>query len=488
MHNVAKFKRRDWRSHLCLRPWKLSKRDNPVALVRQHFVNFHQYFDSGRDIEEHSMIEKPGGVASSKNSVQVADDVTRTPPPTSCRFSIYADNAPKPVQETCASNGSNTEPAVVVPSPSASTLSPAMLVDNNNVLNKDTADTILAAFQNRDMEKFPLLKHEESLLELLIMDGNTIRLSTTQIMEPLLKGKENGSLLADHELRLLGQLAYKGFKSIDCENKRLVLKSFERYNPFQIARVPEMYGGQTDNKMSMKKSHDRHVDTAAQWMDHLPGSFGDELMISFCLEKKKEMKALIARHHPGIYRLNATETLVLQSFVSLNEKQIDKLGRVSFHLLGLRLLAPRQQRIDLKNSYIMTHFTSLQHHNVVMEKKVKAGKKDTVMRDTYVTVNKIDPLECVAVKMESLVQGKKLLPSKSRYKQHWHIYMGFEDSVAWALKFDAGGGSTKGTINPVNVERPQSQNHIMPILEFGGGVKDTDSNMRKACFKKGDMV
>ena len=136
----------------------------------------------------------------------------------------------------------------------------------------------------------------------------------------------------------------------------------------------------------------------------------------------------------------------------------------------------------------MTHFTSLQHHNVVMEKKVKAGKKDTVMRDTYVTVNKIDPLQCVTVKMESLVQGKKLLPSKSRYKQHWHVDLDFTDSVAWALKIDAGGRSTKGTINPVNVERPQSQNHIMPILEFGGGVKDTDSNMRKACFKKGDMV
>ena len=60
--------------------------------------------------------------------------------------------------------------------------------------------------------------------------------------------------------------------------------------------------------------------------------------------------------------------------------------------------------------------------------------------------------------------------------------------VAWALKFDAGGGSTKGTISPVNVEKPQSLKHVMLILIFGGDVKDTDSNMKAACFKKGDIV
>lgn len=39
----------------------------------------------------------------------------------------------------------------------------------------------------------------------------------------------------------------------------------------------------------------------------------------------------------------------------------------------------------------------------------------------------------------------------------------------------------------INVEKPHSQRHVLPILEFGG-VKDTDHNVRKAAFMEGDIV
>ena len=59
------------------------------------------------------------------------------------------------------------------------------------------------------------------------------------------------------------------------------------------------------------------------------------------------------------------------------------------------------------------------HDNVVLQKKIAAGKKkgSTIIRDEYVTVKKIDPLESVSVALEGLMNEKKLLPSKECYRE-----------------------------------------------------------------------
>ena len=128
---------------------------------------------------------------------------------------------------------------------------------------------------------------------------------------------------------------------------------------------------------------------------------------------------------------------------------------------------------------------------MLLEQSTKTGKtkKGTALtREKFVTVSKTDPLENVVVKMESLFSEKKLLPSKDCFKEHWQRDPGFKDSVCWSFKFDAGGNSMKGIMGPNNVEDPNSQRHVLPILEFGGGVKDTDHNMRTACFGEDDFV
>ena len=90
-------------------------------------------------------------------------------------------------------------------------------------------------------------------------------------------------------------------------------------------------------------------------------------------------------------------------------------------------------------------------------------------------------------KVRGFDDRKKLLPSKERYREHWKQDLRFEDSIAWGIGFDAGGRSFKGLMRCINVEKPHSQRHVLPILEFGG-VKDTDHNVRKAAFMEGDIV
>ena len=94
------------------------------------------------------------------------------------------------------------------------------------------------------------------------------------------------------------------------------------------------------------------------------------------------------------------------------------------------------------------------------------------------------PLEAVAVSSEGLMKDKKLLPSSERYKEPWNSEP-FTGSILFEVAQDAGGGSSKCIVNPVNVERPQSQRHVITILEFGG-VKDSQYNVQEEAFKEND--
>ena len=120
-------------------------------------------------------------------------------------------------------------------------------------------------------------------------------------------------------------------------------------------------------------------------------------------------KDLIGYHHPN-YRQSGKETLVLQAYVGLNDTQTDKLGKgLVFLSGGLRIPAPRQERIDLKNQYLCHNHTTLRHDNILQEQRVKTGKakKGTALtRETFVTVSKTDPLGNVVVTMGSLFSEK----------------------------------------------------------------------------------
>ena len=73
----------------------------------------------------------------------------------------------------------------------------------------------------------------------------------------------------------------------------------------------------------------------------------------------------------------------------------------------------------------------MRHNNVVPQTKVSTGKTkegSTLLRDTFVTVTKIDPSENVAVKVEILFHENKLLSSKDWHKDHWWQDPGFKDT------------------------------------------------------------
>ena len=157
-------------------------------------------------------------------------------------------------------------------------VAPIELVDSHNRITEETAVILIEALANRNLVKWPLLDHEISLAWCLLINDNGIRASTTDIISHCLKEKEDGVPLQPNESRLLGQLAYKTFKST--ASKTASLQSFKRFKPFQIVVVPEAREARSSVARSVTRRQHRNTATAESFIDHLPGNFPEKFMIS----------------------------------------------------------------------------------------------------------------------------------------------------------------------------------------------------------------
>ena len=97
-------------------------------------------------------------------------------------------------------------------------------------------------------------------------------------------------------------------------------------------------------------------------------------------------------------------------------------------------------------------------------------------------------MENLLVSIEDLLHNKELLTKAKSYCAPWKLKEGYQGSVLTKVAIDAGGGSTKGIQSVVNVENPQIQKYVKTFLEFGGGVKDGDYNIRKAGLGEGSAI
>ena len=114
-----------------------------------------------------------------------------------------------------------------------------------------------------------------------------------------------------------------------------------------------------------------------------------------------------------------------------------------------------------------------------MTRCVKKGSS-SISRRVRTLVTTIRPFECAVSSTNELLKNGKLLPSAKRFGSPVQLDENFEDIVVYKVSADAGGGSFKVIGNWLNVERPQSRNHVQPIMEFTG--KDSWENVSAAGF------
>ena len=197
-----------------------------------------------------------------------------------------------------------------------------LLFDENLIMNKEITELITNTLLLRDTKEQPLQEHELNLLKVLAVDDDTnttINEHVTTILEPCLKRKVDGEKLARHELRLFGQLAYKGFKSTD--DGKLLLPNFTRSSPFQVARVPETRISKSTEKSTHDRNQRNRLGVANNWMSHLSGNFTESLVVSFIKDNPSKVKHIISKHHPQLYRLSPEQTSCLQVYMQRIERK-----------------------------------------------------------------------------------------------------------------------------------------------------------------------
>ena len=93
------------------------------------------------------------------------------------------------------------------------------------------------------------------------------------------------------------------------------------------------------------------------------------------MTEPKKIKEMITMYHEDLFCLSGVNLLVLQVFCSMNSIQVQKIGRCLYYMTGLRIALPKQAMQTLKDDYLKHSFTTKTHDNVVLQKKVAAGKK-----------------------------------------------------------------------------------------------------------------
>jgi len=346
------------KGHVCLKPWNTDYAQHSIGTKRATMVRFHQHFGSTPpDTIEHVAIARSSPVVNSDLSVSLSDG----------NAAVESDESEPAESEAAVRVESHeSEPAIIESQNNSTTLAleeeagdiensfntnddaPTdseivsngnAITDSNFVVTEAAANEITVALSKRSFVSHPLTANERSLFQAILLEGSTISKIAAAILKPQLKMKKDGEPLERHEMKLLGQLKYKAFKS--SEDSKLSLPSFQRYRPIVVTRVPGTYASRTEVAGSKKRVYDKHVAAAKEWMGHLPGEFGDELVMSYLKQMPKKAKEMISTHHKNLYRLSGKETLVLQAFCGMNDSQLDKLGRcLTYQTNGLRLLAP----------------------------------------------------------------------------------------------------------------------------------------------------
>jgi len=279
-----KMRRSKHKKYVCFKPWYPDKADHSHSGKVQNMLDFHAFFHQNASMLSHTSFE------------------LKSPPPAVSTVHVSPHEQHPPKVKKLTRKVSIAELDAFKATASVIDKGNETLLDENKVISEKSVNLIKIAFEERDMDAWPLQKHELDLLELLaanenqlvaedkvlprttassikrtlkardfsaqplkkhelgvlqllVVNENTILKQATEIIEPALQNKANGSPLEEHERRLLGQLAFKAFKS----EKKVSLNSFEFFSKFEIVKVPQKREAREFSPENIRRRYHNHL-------------------------------------------------------------------------------------------------------------------------------------------------------------------------------------------------------------------------------------
>ena len=269
--------------------------------------------------------------------------------------------------------------------------------------------------------------------------------------------------LTSSEERLLGQLSVIKFRqSSDAEP--VSLANFPKCMPISIVRLPQQR--KLGDKNHNKRLFSARIKTGEKWLDHLPGSFNDELISHLLLQIDDDRAGTAVKKYYNKNRiLSAHDSSSLKGFAGLSDQQYMRFSRAFYYFTGIRILAPILDIRLLRKAKAKQDYTTI-HRSVVTMSRVTKKDGGHISRAIQVGVINVRPFETIVNSAHTLLSKGKLFPSIARFHNPFQVPELVEDVVLYKFGADKGGGSWKLFGNPVNVQHPQSVRNVQPICEF----------------------
>ena len=465
----------------CEKPWEPDNEFNRLERKQIAYHNFLRFFDENAEAIAAASNAPPSlsispADAMDTSTYNIANErnIPNDPPVLSNNHqSSSPPHRPIPESQSQADNNLMSQE-----------IQKGLVIDSNNVMTKDASDLLFVAFGARDLHQYPLVEHELRIVPYLVLDDEKfISTKAAKVIEKPLLEREDGSPLKDQEIRLLGELSYKAFKS-QAQGTKLSLPSFPNYQRHEIVMVPQTKAARSFTPANVARRNRIHTAIAKRWMEHLGNDHRDALMARFILDSPEKARELIGKRCKYLYQMSVVETLGWQTFCKFTDNQIIKSGRYLGHMLdGLRIPCSKDEMNAFKQRTISTKYSTLQQTKVTLTKKISTkSKKRSVIRSVQVVVSECRPLELAVVSVTDDLSAGNFVPSEKRFREFWKRSDLFIDSILIKISIDAGNGSTKGIICSVNTKDPQSQRNVRIFFEMNG-AKDTAENMGKSAFR-----
>ena len=246
--------------------------------------------------------------------------------------------------------------------------------------------------------------------------------------------------LSSSEDRLLGQLSVIKFRT-KSDAEPVSLLNFPKCMPISIIRLPQQ------RKLGDEKHNNRlysaRIKTVKKWIEHLPGSFNDELISNLFLQIKDDrVETAVKKYYNKNRRLSSYDASCLKGFAGLSDKQYMRFSRAFYYFTGIRILAPIKDIQLLRKAKAEQDYTTM-HTFVVTMYRVTKQDGGILKRAIPVGVVTIRPNESIANSAHTLLSEGKLLPSEKRFKPPFRVPASVEDVILYKFGMDKGGGSVK---------------------------------------------
>jgi len=358
------------------------------------------------------------------------------------------------------------------------------------------------------------VQKESAILSSLLDDNGDLKEEVAKELADYINKKKK---LTPDEMKLTGSLvkaSIRSDKDKSYSQLSVVKLPVRSQNATTIVTVPTTYGNNKNPSSSSSKKKKkkppgkekkqpsekaakkaasqkkwRRSLKASEWLRLLENRDLQEYFLMQLLDENDELaKRVVKRFYNKHYTQDVETTCAMLSYAKVNPNQLKLMSRfMRDDVDNIQFFCAMDHIGKFKQLWWDVRLETRLYCTVIMQRQLRVKGGGTLNHPQTVVVFKVQPREYLCLDVEDLINTGEWIEGRKKCTVPWKVDDAFVDFGIVKMMQDAGGGSWKFTQNMINVSKPQGIENVRIVAEFSG-AKDTETNVREACFKEGDPI